>query len=65
MGTGVERRGRKRIPPEQKKTQRTVTFAPETLAWLQARATEGGSIGHVIDRLVIRAMSSTDPAEYD
>lgn len=57
--------GRKALPPEERKVQRTVIFAPETLAWLEARSSANESIGHVIDRLVLRAMSSTDPAEYD
>ena len=60
-----KRRGRKALPPEQKKTQRTVTFQPDTLLWLESMTKEHETIGHVIDRLVLRAMSADDPAEYD
>lgn len=66
MSSGpTRRRGRPTLPPDQKKGQRTVTFMPETLRWLDSRVRGAETIGQVIDRLVIRAMSANDPTEYD
>lgn len=57
--------GRKPIPAQCKRVQVTITIAPETAAWLRQQANAYTSIGHVIDLLVVRAMSRDDPTEYD
>lgn len=67
-------RGRKPLPPTERRERIQAFVSPETAAWLEARSldtrngaapqTPGRGIGRVIDDLVAAAMGGDDPAEY-